>query len=277
MTPASSFMELLKNAWKENNSLVCAGLDPVPEKMPPCVMKCTHPVFEFNKAIIDATKNTVCAYKPQAAMYEGVGAEEDLEKTINYIHENAPGIPVILDAKRADIGNTSAMYAKEAFERYGADAVTVNPYLGRDALKPFLDRAEKGVIILCRTSNPGAKEVQELRLESGEPLYLRLAKLIAEEWNANGNVMLVAGATFPGELGAIRKAAGDMPLLVPGIGAQGGDLEGVLKNGLTAEKTGLVINSSRGIIFASNGDDFASAAAAAALDLKNKINRFREN
>lgn len=276
MDTSHSFMKLLKNAWAEKDSLVCAGLDPVLEKLPPCVMKFPHPVFEFNKAIIDTTKNDVCAYKPQAAMYEGIGAEEDLENTIRYIHKTAPGIPVILDVKRADIGNTSSMYAKEAFDRYGADAVTVNPYLGCDALKPFLDRADKGVIILCRTSNPGAKEVQDLRLDSGEPLYLHLAKLIAEKWNSNGNIMLVAGATFPGELGAIRKIIGNMPLLVPGIGAQGGDLEGVLQNGLTSEKTGLVINSSRGIIFASNGDNFAAAAAAAALDLKNKINRFRK-
>lgn len=269
------FMEMLRSAWKNNDSLVCVGLDPDPAKLPPCLRTETHPIFAFNKAIVDATKNAVCAYKPQAAMYAGANADDDLEMTISYIHENAPGVPVILDAKRADIGNTTAMYAKEAFERYQADAVTVNPYMGMDALKPFLDRADKGVIVLCRTSNGGAKEIQELRLENGELLYRHIAALIAGPWNYNGNTMLVAGATFPAELGAIRKIVGDTPLLVPGIGAQGGDLEGVLENGLTADRTGLVINSSRGIIYASSGTDFAEAAGRAAAELKAKINALR--
>ncbi len=270
-----TFMEMLRGAWQKNNSLVCVGLDPDPKKMPACLANVEKPVFAFNKAIIDATKDHVCAYKPQAAMYAGMNADEELAMTIDYIHEVAPGIPVILDSKRADIGNTSAMYAKEAFERYKADAVTVNPYMGMDALKPFLDYADKGVIVLCRTSNAGAKEVQELRLESGELLYQRVAKLIANDWNYNGNTMLVAGATFPAELGEIRKIVGNTPLLVPGIGAQGGDLEGVMKNGMTEDGTGLVINSSRGIIYASAGEDFAEAAGAAAVELKNSINACR--
>jgi len=270
-----TFMEMLENAWSVNNSLVCVGLDPDLKKMPPHLLDGKNPVFAFNKAIIDATKNDVCAYKPNAAMYAGNGAVEDLIMTIDYIHETAPAVPIILDAKRADIGNTSAMYVKEAFQYYKADAVTVNPYMGMDALKPFLDQADKGVIILCRTSNAGAKEVQELRLESGELLYQRVAKLISHEWNYNRNTMLVAGATFPEELGQIRKIVGDTPLLVPGIGAQGGDLEGVLKCGLTADRTGLVINSSRGIIYASNGTDFAGAAGKAAKTLKDQINSIR--
>ncbi len=270
-----TFMEQLKQAWQKNQSLVCVGLDPDLKKMPECVKQEKYPIFAFNKAIIDATKDHVCCYKPQAAMYAGMNADEELGMTIDYIHEAAPGIPVILDAKRADIGNTTAMYAKEAFERYKADAVTVNPYMGMDALKPFLDCADKGVIVLCRTSNGGAKEVQELRLESGEMLYQHIAKLISHDWNYNGNTMLVAGATFPEELGEIRKIVGDTPLLVPGIGAQGGDLAGVLRNGLTADKTGLVINSSRGIIYASGGTDFAEAAGAAAKLLKDQINELR--
>ncbi len=270
-----TFMEQLKTAWRKNNSLVCVGLDPDLKKMPQCVMTEKYPVFAFNKAIIDATKDYVCSYKPQAAMYAGMDVEAELKMTIDYIHENVPGIPVILDAKRADIGNTTAMYAKEAFERYQADAVTVNPYMGMDALKPFLDHADKGIVVLCRTSNNGAKEIQELRLESGELLYQRVAKLISQDWNYNGNTMLVAGATFPEELGQIRKIVGNTPLLVPGIGAQGGDLEGVLKNGLTADGTGLVINSSRGIIYASAGTDFAEAAGAAAKTLRNQINAYR--
>ena len=270
-----NFMEQLRSAWAKNDSLVCVGLDPDLKKMPQHLLTGKNPVFAFNKAIIDATKDDVCAYKPNAAMYAGNDAVGDLVMTIDYIHEVAPGVPVILDAKRADIGNTSAMYVREAFLQFHADAVTVNPYMGMDALKPFLDQADKGVIILCRTSNAGAKDVQELRLESGEMLFERIAKLIATDWNYNHNTMLVAGATYPEELGRIRGIVGETPMLVPGIGAQGGDLAGVLKNGLTADRTGLVINSSRGIIYASSGTDFAEAAGKAAKQLKDQINALR--
>lgn len=266
----ASFMDMLRSAWKTNRSLVCVGLDPDPAKMPDGVS-----VLDFNRAIIDATKDLVCAYKPQAACYAGMNEDAALVESIRHVHEAAPGIPVILDAKRADIGNTTKHYVREAFERYGADAVTVNPYMGMDAIKPFLDCADKGVVILCRTSNPGSKEVQELTLANGEKLYEHLASLMATEWNANGNVLLVAGATHPSELGEIRKRVGNVPLLVPGIGAQGGDLEGVLKNGLTADGTGLIINSSRGIIYASKGADFAEAARAAALELRDAVNALR--
>jgi len=269
------FMEMLKKAWADNNSLVCVGLDPDIKKIPACVRSMKNPVFEFNKALVDATCDSVCCYKPQAAYYAGQNADEDLLMTIRYIKERCPAVPVILDAKRADIGATTEMYAKEAFERFGADAVTVNPYMGMDALKPFLDRADKGVVVLCRTSNPGAKEIQELKVNGGEELYKHVAKLISGPWNYNSNTMLVAGATFPEELGQIRKIVGDTPLLVPGIGAQGGDLEGVMKSGLTKDRTGLVINSSRGIIYASSGEDFAERARAAALELKNAINALR--
>lgn len=269
------FIEKLNQVWAQNNSLVCVGLDPDLAKMPQCVKARKNPIFEFNRAIIDATYGDVCCYKPQIACYEGQSAEEDLAMTLDYIRSICPEVPVILDAKRGDIGNTSKMYAKEAFERYQADAVTLNPYMGMDALKPFLDYAEKGAVILCRTSNGGAKEIQELQLANGLPLYKHVAALIAGPWNYNGNNMLVAGATAPAELGEIRKLVGKTPLLVPGIGAQGGDLEGVLKFGLTEEKTGLVINSSRGIIYASSGEDFAEKAGEETRKLKAAINTYR--
>ena len=269
------FIEKLNLAWAESNSLVCVGLDPDRNKLPECVKNRKNPIFTFNQAIIDATCRDVCCYKPQIACYEGQCAEDELAMTLEYIRAKCPGVPVILDAKRGDIGNTSKMYAKEAFERYQADAVTLNPYMGMDALKPFLDYADKGAVILCRTSNAGAKEIQELELASGLPLYKHIAALIAGPWNFNGNNMLVAGATAPAELGEIRRIVGKTPLLVPGIGAQGGDLEGVLKFGLTEEKTGLVINSSRGIIYASSGEDFAEKAGEETRKLKAAINAFR--
>ncbi len=269
------FIEKLRLIWAKNNSLVCVGLDPDLNKMPECVKAGPHPIFEFNRAIVDATCGDVCCYKPQIACYEGQCAEEELAMTLEYIRTKCPEVPVILDAKRGDIGNTSKMYAKEAFERYQADAVTLNPYMGMDALKPFLDYADKGAVILCRTSNPGAKELQELELANGLPLYKHVAALIAGPWNYNGNNMLVSGATAPAELGEIRKIVGKTPLLVPGIGAQGGDLAGVLKYGLTEEKTGLVINSSRGIIYASSGEDFAEKAGEETRKLKVAINACR--
>ncbi|MBP5182978.1 MAG: orotidine-5'-phosphate decarboxylase [Lentisphaeria bacterium] len=269
------FYEKLAAAWEKTNSLVCVGLDPDLKKLPPCLQSEKYPIFRFNQAIIDATKDHACCYKPQAAYYAGQSADEELLMTMEYLKKVVPETPVILDAKRADIGNTTAMYALEAFQRYKADAVTVNPYMGMDALKPFLDYADKGVVVLCRTSNKGAKEIQEMILADGRELYKYVASLIAGPWNYNNNTMLVAGATFPEELGEIRRIVGNTPLLVPGIGAQGGDLEGVLKNGLTPEGTGLVINSSRGIIYASSGTDFAERAGEEALKLKNAINAFR--
>lgn len=272
----SNFYEMLRSAWAGNNSLVCVGLDPDFSKLPACVKELDRPIFEFNKAIIDATHDLVCAYKPQAACYAAANADDQLRDTIAYIHEVAPTVPVILDAKRADIGNTTRMYASEAFERYAADAVTVNPYMGMDAVKPFLDYADKGIIVLCRTSNPGSKEVQDLLLENGERLYLYLAERISTVWNYNHNVMMVTGATCPDELGEIRRRIGnEVALLVPGIGAQGGDLKGVLEQGLTPDKTGLVINSSRGIIFASSGTDFAEAARRETIKLRDAINALR--
>ncbi len=267
-------METLNAAWHRNNSLVCVGLDPDLERIPSHLRSAQAPLFEFNRAIIESTFDLVCAYKPQIAFYAASGLERDLELTITYIHENFPGIPVILDAKRGDIGSTAKLYAQEAFDRYGADAVTVNPYLGRDALDPFLDRTDKGVIILCRTSNPGAIDIQDLEL-NGEKLYRIVARKAAREWNRNGNVLLVVGATYPQELGEIRSLTGNMPFLVPGIGAQGGDIEKAVVNGKDEKGRGMIINSSRGIIYAGTGKDFAQAARTAALRLKDEINRYR--
>jgi orotidine-5'-phosphate decarboxylase len=269
-----SFTRALAEAWRRNDTLVCVGLDPEPERFPRRIAEAAAPIFEFNKAIIDATADLVCAYKPQFAHYAACEAEDQLERTIRYVHEAYPGIPVILDAKRGDVGSTAEKYAAEAFERYCADAVTVNPYLGGDSLAPFLKYAEKGVIVLCRTSNAGAGDLQDLEV-GGRKLYQAVAALAAERWNAHGNVLLVVGATYPRELAGVRAIVGDMPLLVPGVGAQGGDVAQAVTQGRTADGTGLVINSARAILYASQGADFATAARAATERLRAEINRHR--
>lgn len=269
-----TFYEKIAAAWAKNNSLVCVGLDPDFNKLPECVKGEKNPLFAFNKAIIDATKDYVCSYKPQAAYYAGQDRDEDLKMTMDYLAETAPDIPVILDVKRGDIGSTAEMYAKEAFERYHADAVTVNPYMGFDTLKPFLDHADKGVIILCRTSNPNSGDLQNL-VSDGYMLYEHVAMLVRDRWNYNKNAALVIGATYPEELKKIRTLCPELPFLVPGVGAQGGDVEKVIANGATADKTGLIINSSRGIIYASKGEDFAEKAGAAAKELRDLINSYR--
>ncbi len=268
------FMSSLQAAWQRNDSLVCVGLDPEPAKFPAHLRDAPDAVFEFCRAIVDATADLVCSFKPQIAHFAALRAEETLERLIAHVHAEHPAVPVILDAKRGDIGSTAQHYATEAFERYRADAVTLNPYLGRDSIQPFLDRADKGVILLCRTSNPGGADFQALDC-GGMPLYLRVAETIARDWNAHGNCALVTGATWPEELGKVRAVVGDMPLLVPGIGAQGGDVEAVLRNGCTAAGTGLLISSSRAILYAGHDADFAAAARAAAGELRDTINRCR--
>ncbi len=275
MSAVPSFASRLARAWKSANSLVCVGLDPEPKKFPDRFRDAPGGIFEFNKAIIDATRDLVCAYKPQFAHYAAHGAETQLEHTIDYIKATAPDAIVILDSKRGDIGSTAEQYAQEAFERYGADAVTVNPYLGRDSVEPFLRHEDKGVIILCRTSNPGAKDFQDLHVGPGRKLFQHVAESVARDWNAAGNCMLVVGATYPEELADIRKRVGDLPLLVPGVGAQGGDVARVMAAGKTSGATGLVISSSRAILYASSGDDFADAARRAALELRDSINAHR--
>jgi orotidine-5'-phosphate decarboxylase len=268
-------MQALRNRWNSANSLVCVGLDPEPAKFPAQFADDPDAVFNFCRAIADATAQYVCCFKPQIAHFAALGAESALLRLIAHVHATHPGIPVILDAKRGDIGSTAQHYAVEAFDRYDADAVTANPYLGRDSLQPFLDHADKGVVILCRTSNPGAGDLQDLVVADGRPLYQHVAEKIAREWNANGNCALVVGATWPAQLREVRAIVGDVPFLVPGVGAQGGDVEAVVTNAKTADGTGLVVSSSRAILYASNGEDFAQAAGDAAKSLRDEINRHR--
>jgi orotidine-5'-phosphate decarboxylase len=269
-----NFLQQLKDSWARSDSLVCVGLDPEIERFPPAVAGHPSPIFQFNRAIIDATAELVCAYKPQFAHYAAYEAEDQLERTIEYIHRSYPGVPVILDSKRGDVGNTAERYAIEAFERYGADAVTVNPYLGGDSLEPFLKYADKGVIILCRTSNPGAHDLQDLDV-GNRKLFHRVAELAARRWNSRGNCLLVVGATYPRELAEVREIAGNMPFLVPGVGAQGGDVDQAVRSGQTAEGTGLIVSASRSILYASSGEDFASAARRATMTLREQINLSR--
>jgi orotidine-5'-phosphate decarboxylase len=270
------FHDTLQRRWREQDTLVCVGLDPEPPKFPAHLRDTPDAVFEFCAAIVDATADLVCAFKPQIAHFAALRAEESLERLIAHIHSQHPGVPVILDAKRGDIGSTAQHYATEAFERYRADAVTLNPYLGRDSIQPFLDHADKGVILLCRTSNPGGADFQALDC-GGAPLYLRVAETIARDWNTNGNCALVTGATWPEELSKVRAMVGEMPLLVPGIGAQGGDVQAVLQYGCTADGKGLMISSSRAILYAGHDEDFALAARAAASELRDTINRHRRS
>jgi orotidine-5'-phosphate decarboxylase len=269
------FLETVRRRWQDADTLVCVGLDPEPTRFPACLAGDPDAVFAFCRAIVDATADLACTFKPQIAHFAALGAEDALRRLIAHIHDAHPGVPVILDAKRGDIGSTAQNYAIEAFDRYGADAVTVNPYLGRDSLQPFLDRADKGVIVLCRTSNPGAGDLQDLVVD-GRPLYQHVAAKVAQDWNANGNCLLVVGATWPQQLREVRAIVGDVPFLVPGVGAQGGDVEAVVKNGRTADGTGLLVSSSRAILYASGGDDFADAARAAATALRDAINASRK-
>ena len=270
----TSFIQSLNSAWKKNNSLLCVGLDPDPAKFPEHLKGKPDAIFEFCKSIADATADLACSFKPQIAYFAAHRAEDQLEALIAHIHENHPGIPVILDAKRGDIGSTAEQYAVEVFERYKADAVTASPYMGRDSAEPYLAYPEKGVILLCRTSNPGGSDLQFLDV-GGRKLYEHVAHIIATEWNTTGQCALVVGATFPAEIARVRQIVGDMPLLVPGIGAQGGDVEATVQAGRTANGCGLMINSSRAILYAGKGEDFAEAARRAAQETRDTINHYR--
>ena len=270
------FTDMLAAAWAKNDSLLCVGLDPDPAKFPPSLKDKPDRIYRFCTAIIDATADLVCAFKPQIAYFAARRAEAELEAIINHIHEFHPGIPVILDAKRGDIGSTAEQYAIECFERYKADAVTVNPFMGGDSLKPWFAYPEKGVFLLCRTSNPGGSDLQFQKLGAGNmALYELIAEKAAREWNATGQCALVVGATYPQELARVRAIVGEMPLLAPGIGAQGGDIAATVQAGRTAGGAGLVINSARAILYASAGDDFAAAARRAAAATRDTINRYR--
>lgn len=269
-----SFIRRIEVAQQANNSLLCVGLDPEPSKFPVHLTQNPDAVFDFNRAIIDATADLVCCFKPQIAHFAALGEENALLRLIQHIHVNHPTIPVILDAKRGDIGSTAEKYALEAFERYQADAVTLNPYLGKDSIDPFLKHADKGVILLCRTSNSGARDLQDLDC-NGKPLYQRVAETIATQWNVNKNCLLVVGATWPEQLAEVRAIVGDMPFLVPGVGAQGGNVEQIIKNGRGKNSDALIISSSRAIIYAGNGLNFAEAARTVAIRQRDEINCYR--
>lgn len=264
-----NFRDLLEVKWDEGKFL-CVGLDSDFEKLPESLKGAgvREGIIAFNHAIVDATKDIVLAYKPNPAFYESHGDEgwAALRESIAYIHEHAPEIPVILDAKRGDIGNTNEGYVASAFDHLEADAITVQPYVGAESLSPFFERTEKGIIVLCRTSNPGSGELQELEV-NGEPLYMRVAKLAAGPWNKNGNCCIVVGATYPAELRNVRHVVGDMPILIPGVGTQGGDLEKTVEAGKDSRGRGMIINASRAILFASNGGDFAQASRMRAQEL----------
>lgn len=267
-----TFQQKLKKIQKKNNSLVCVGLDSDLEKIPQHLRKNNDPIFEFNKAIIKATHDLVCAYKPNIAFYEANGSDglKSLKKTMDYLHKNHPEIPIILDAKRGDIDNTNLGYVKLIFDYLGADSVTLHPYLGKESLLPFLALKNKFFFILCRTSNPGAGEFQDLRVK-GQKLYQYVAHQVVKKWNFNKNVGLVVGATYPQELKEIRDMVKKMPLLVPGIGEQGGDVEKTIK---AAEGGPFLINSSRSIIFALQNKGFAQKAAEKTKELRDNINKF---
>ena len=281
------FIDKLRARWRDADTLLCVGLDPDLARLPESYLAGdaddgdgdagapAQALFAFCRDIADATAEFACAFKPQIAYFAAHnGGEAALQRLIAHLNAAHPQVPVILDAKRGDIGSTAEQYACEAFERYGADAVTLNPYMGRDSAQPFLQYNDRGCIFLCHTSNPGARDFQELPVD-GEPLYRRIARTIAGEWNADGNCALVVGATLPRELAEIRAIVGDMPLLIPGVGTQGGDVEAVVRHGKTADGSGLMINSSRGILYAASGEDYAEAAAQAARALRDTINRWR--
>jgi len=254
-----SFVLSLQAAWKQADSMLCVGLDPDPSRIPAHLAGRADAALAFCREIVDATATFACAFKPQIAYFAAARAEDQLETLIAHIHREHAGKPVILDAKRGDIGATAEQYAREAFERYRADAVTVNPYMGFDSIEPWLAWHDRGVILLCRTSNPGGGDLQALDV-GGERLFERVARLAAGPWNTSGQLGLVVGATFPAELARVRAIAGDLPLLVPGIGAQGGDIEATVRAGGRR----MIVNSSRAILYAGRGEDFADAAARAA-------------
>lgn len=267
------FLEMLKARWATADTLLCVGLDPDPARFPEHLVRNDDSIFEFCKSIVDATADYVCAFKPQIAYFASTASEDALQRLIAYIRSSQPDVPVILDAKRGDMASTAQHYAREVFDRYNAHAVTLSPYLGFDSIEPYLAYGDRGVFLLCRTSNAGGDDLQMLTTGS-ERLYERVARL-ASDWNRSGQIGLVVGATYPRELARVRGLVGEMPLLVPGIGAQGGDVAASVKAGQTPDGTGVVFNSSRAIIYASGAEDFATAAGHAARVARDEINRYR--
>lgn len=274
-----TFLEQLRNAERTNGSLLCVGLDPEPTKFPAAMKGDASKIYDFCAAIVDATADLVIAFKPQIAYFAAHGAEAQLERLMAHMRRTAPQVPVILDAKRGDIGSTAEQYAKEAFERYGADCVTLSPFMGFDSVQPYLKYQGKGAFLLCRTSNPGGDDLQNQRLADlpGQPtLFEHIAGLVQGPWNLNGQLGLVVGATRPAEIERVRALAPTVPLLIPGVGAQGGDAEATVKAGYRAangETTApIVVNSSRAVIYASAGTDFAQAARSAAIATRAQLN-----
>lgn len=278
-----TFTHMLQRAEAQNHSLLCVGLDPDPARFPAQLKGDASRIYDFCAAMVDATADLAMAFKPQIAYFAAHRAEEQLERLVAHIKRTAPHVPVILDAKRGDIGSTAEQYAIEAFERYGADAVTLSPFMGFDSVQPYLKYHGKGAILLCRTSNPGGDDLQNQRLASvdGQPLvYEHLARLAQGPWNENGQLGLVVGATYPKEIERVRELAPTLPLLIPGVGAQGGDAEATVRAGLRTDASGAVtgpvmVSSSRAILYASQGSDFAQAARAEAQRTRDTLNAAR--
>lgn len=268
-TSVSGLHAKLRAAWDSTGSMLCVGLDPDVEAMPPALAREPDAIERFCRAIVDATADVVCAFKPQVAHFAARRAEAQLERLCAYIKETYPHAVLVVDAKRGDIGSTAERYAVELFDRYAADAATISPYLGTDAVEPILRRG--GAFILCRTSNPGGDDLQNLDV-GGRPLFARVAELVATRWSTIGECGLVVGATYPDEVGIVREIAPDLPFLVPGIGAQGGDLDKTVAAGRSASGDGLLISSSRAVLYASRGDDFESAARRVAIETRDAIN-----
>ena len=273
-----NFIDMLRAAERQNASLLCVGLDPEPTKFPAALRGDASRIYDFCAAIVDATADLAIAFKPQIAYFAAHRAEEQLERLMMHMRSVAPNVPVILDAKRGDIGSTAEQYAKEAFERYGADAVTLSPFMGFDSIQPYLKYHGKGAFLLCRTSNPGGDDLQNQRLSSvaGEPLlYEHIARLAQGPWNFNGQLGLVVGATYPAEIERVRAVAPTLPLLIPGVGAQGGDAVATVRAGWRAVNgqtvAPIVVNSSRAILYASSGEDFAQAARREAIKTRDVL------
>ncbi|MBI3101047.1 MAG: orotidine-5'-phosphate decarboxylase [Burkholderiales bacterium] len=268
-----TFLDMLHDAATRNQSMLCVGLDPEPTRFPAGMQGDAHKIYDFCAAIVDATADLVCAFKPQIAYFAAHGAEDQLERLMQHLRANAPHVPVILDAKRGDIGSTAEQYAREAFERYGADAVTLSPFMGFDSVEPYLRYPGKGAFLLCRTSNPGGDDFQNQRLASvdGQPLlYEHIARLAQGPWNKNGQLGLVVGATYPAEIERVRAIAPQVPLLIPGVGAQGGDAAATVRAGWRQDGP-IIVNSSRAILYASSGADFAAAARHEAQRTRNLL------
>lgn len=277
-----TFLDMLQAAERQNGSMLCVGLDPEPAKFPAALKGDASKIYDFCAAIVEATADLVIAFKPQIAYFAAHRAEDQLEKLMAHMRQVAPNVPVILDAKRGDIGSTAEQYAKEAFERYGADAVTLSPFMGFDSLQPYLKYHGKGAFLLCRTSNPGGDDLQAQRLASvpGEPLlYEHIAKLAQGPWNLNGQLGLVVGATYPAEIERVRAVAPTVPLLIPGVGAQGGDAVATVKagwRGSAAQTTApIVVSSSRAVLYASAAPDYASAARRVAQQTRDLLHAAR--